>query len=75
MGLSQQDPKDFFVSPSRDPLLRACCTLFFRHQAKLSIIRTLVPQGPGTTAETIPYSLDAVNSRQFPPTGPHEGWL
>jgi len=75
MGLSQQDPKDFFVSPTLDPLLRACCTLFFLHQAKLCIPRLLVPQWPGTTAETIPYALDTVNIRQFPPTGPHKGWL
>jgi hypothetical protein len=68
MGLSRQDPRDLFVSPSFDPLLRARCKNFRPRQPENRIFRPRMPERSLSVAKPITYILDADHRRQFPAT-------
>jgi hypothetical protein len=73
MGLSRQDPEDYFVSPSFDPLLRPCCTLFPPEMASLTGFSPCASLQGLPVAATFACVLDTLHMRLFPLTGPQEG--
>ncbi len=73
-GSIYQDPKDYFVSLSFDPVAGVLHLLLPGIACIQHFYRVLLHWGL-SVAETIPYALDVVHTRQFPPTDPQGGYI